>query len=228
MRWHKRLLKNERVLNGISWLAAQYVGFVFKTTRWQRVGWDNAQEYWNENMPFITAFWHNRLMMGPFGWKSTMPFYMLISGHNDGKVIAKTVAEHGIYTIPGSKSKGGIGALKVILKTLKEGGCVGITPDGPRGPRLVASEGIINISRLSGCDILPFTYAVGKRKLFNSWDRFIFALPFGKGVLAWGKPIKIPRQLDEQKKQALCQQLTQAMLQLADDADHLCGHQPLR
>lgn len=228
MRWHKRLLRNERMLNALSWIAAQYVGFVFKTTRWQKVGWENTQPYWQEGTPFITAFWHNRLMMGPFGWNSAMPFHMLISGHNDGKVIAKTVAEFGILTISGSKSKGGIGAFKVILKTLQNGGCVGITPDGPRGPRLVASEGIINIALLSGCDILPFTYAVAKRKLFRSWDRFIFALPFGKGVLAWGKPIKISRPLGEQKKEFFCEHLTKSMLELTDAADHLCGHEPLR
>jgi lysophospholipid acyltransferase (LPLAT)-like uncharacterized protein len=228
MRWHKRLLRNEKMLNGLSWFAAQYVGFVFNTTKWHKIGWENAESYWQENTPFITAFWHNRLMMGPFGWRSSMPFYMLISSHDDGKIIAKTVAEHGIFTIPGSKSKGGIAALKVILKTLQSGGCVGVTPDGPRGPRLVASEGIINIARLSGCDILPFTYAVAKRKLFKSWDRFIFALPFGKGVLAWGKPIKIPRVLGEKKKEFFCQQLTASMLELTDEADHLCGHEALR
>lgn len=228
MKWYKRLLKNDNVLNIMARIAAGYIGFVFKTTRWQKIGWENPQQYWEKNIPFITAFWHNRLMMGPFGWSGPMTFHMLISNHKDGQIIAKTVGHHGIKTIAGSKSKGGLAALKLLLKTLQEGGCVGITPDGPRGPRLIASDGIIKIAKLSNCEILPFTYAVSKCKIFKSWDRFIFALPFGKGVLAWGKPVKVPKNLDETAMQNVCKQLTSAMLELTDAADQLCGHQPLR
>jgi lysophospholipid acyltransferase (LPLAT)-like uncharacterized protein len=228
MRWHKKLLKSDAFLECISWIAAQYVAFVFKTTRWQKLGWENPQPYWQNKKPFITAFWHNRLMMGPYGWMNAMPFYMLISGHKDGQIIAKTVGHHGILTIVGSKSKGGIAALKTILKTLQGGACIGMTPDGPRGPRLVATEGIINVARLSGCDILPFTYAVSRRKVFNSWDRFVFALPFGKGVLAWGEPLKIPKKIDPETLEIFCQHLTQSMLNLTDTADKLCEHSPLR
>src|SRR5262245_26440556 len=145
MKWYKKLVRNERFLNFLAWVAACYIGFVFKTTRWQRIGWENPQQHWRSNKPFITAFWHNRLMMGPFGWASQMPFYMLISGHKDGQLIAKTVGHHGIRTISGSTSRGGLTALKALLKTLKAGECIGVTPDGPRGPRLIATDGIVKL-----------------------------------------------------------------------------------
>ena len=60
---------------------------------------------------------------------------MLISGHRDGKIISNAVAHLGIETIKGSSSKDKISSAKEILNNLKIYNVIGITPDGPRGPK---------------------------------------------------------------------------------------------
>ena len=55
---------------------------------------------------------------------------------------------------------------------------IGITPDGPRGPRHKVSEGTINISRISNKKILPMALAYKKKWVLNTWDKFIIPKPF--------------------------------------------------
>lgn len=220
----KRLLKDPRCIKILGTIIAGYIKFVYKTTRWQKTGWQYPEQYWHENKSFITCFWHNRLLMTCFAWQGPWQFHMLISGHADGQLIAETVAHYDIATIVGSKSKGGTTALRSILRVLKNGMTVGVTPDGPRGPRFEVSDGIAAIARLSKLDIIPVTYCTQHRIVMKSWDRFLLALPFGKGVLAWGKPIPYTdNNLDDIK-----QVVQERLLQLNDEADHLCGHSPLR
>ena len=33
-----------------------------------------------------------------------------------------------------------------------------------------------------------------KKKLFASWDRFLFPYPFSRGLFYWGDPIWVPRE----------------------------------
>lgn len=142
----------------------------------------------------VVAFWHSRLLMMGQTWFGG-PFHMLISQHRDGTLIARTIESFGYSTIAGSTTRGGAGALRAILKVLKGGGTIGITPDGPRGPRQRATMGTINAARLSGAIIVPLTYSA-RGRLLNSWDRFLLPLPFSKGVFLWGEPLEVPRDAD--------------------------------
>lgn len=157
---------------------------------------------------------------------------MLISRHRDGQLIARTVAHLGIGSIAGSSGKGGTdkggaAALREMVRTLKRGGYVGITPDGPRGPRMRAAKGVIDAARLAGVPIVPAAYAVTRRKVVSSWDRFIVALPFGRGVLMWGAPIVVPADADQEQRERLRAQLEERLNALTEEADRLCGHAPI-
>jgi len=152
------------------------------------------------------------------------PFHMLISAHRDGRIIAGAMTYFGIETIAGSTSRGGSSALRKILKRLKEGGCVGITPDGPRGPAMTVSIGIVNIARLAGVPIVPATYATSRRRELASWDRFHLALPFGRGVFLFGEPIEIGAELDETGLEDVRCLIEARMVEMVREADRRVGH----
>lgn len=187
----KRIGKSERLRGLLCWLVAWYIRLVHATGRWQVVGGDEAARLWDEGRPFILAFWHGRILMMPRVWRAGVPIHMLISQHRDGQLIARTVAHFGIRWLAGSSTRGGRAALRTMLKALADGECVGITPDGPKGPRMRASAGIVGVARLSGCPILPATFAVARRSVLGSWDRFVVAWPFSRGVFVWGRPIHV-------------------------------------
>ncbi len=162
--------------------------------------------------------------MMPLAWHGLAPFHMLISAHRDGRIIAGAMTYFGIETIAGSTRRGGSSALREMLKRLKEGGCVGITPDGPRGPAMTASIGIVNIARVAGVPIVPVTYATSRRRELATWDRFHLALPFGRGVFLFGEPIEIAAELDAHGVENARRLLETRMVEMVGDADRLVGH----
>jgi hypothetical protein len=195
------------------------------TNRWSVEGGDWTRRFTREGRTFICAFWHGRLLMMPFAWHGLTSFHMLISAHPDGRIIAGAMSYFGIGTIAGSTSRGASSALRAILKQLKEGGCVGITPDGPRGPAMTVSIGIVNIARLAGVPIVPVTYATSRRRELATWDRFHLALPFGRGVFLFGEPIDLAAELDEEGLENARRLLETRMVEMVGEADRLVGHE---
>jgi len=228
VQWHKRIIKSDTMRSTLCWLAASYVRLMRTTGRWRTEGGDHPAHYLTEGKPFIVAFWHQRLLMMPYTWRSVggdRPFNMLISSHRDGEIISRTIARFDIKTIAGStgKGKGGAAALRQILKALKAGEVVGMTPDGPRGPRMRASDGIIQAARMAGVPIFPLTYSASNRKVIQSWDRFILPLPFSRGVFHWGDPIFVDRKLDEEGMEAKRVELENALTELTQKTDQSLG-----
>ncbi len=206
---------------------ARYIQLIYLRGRWEVRGGEIPRRFWDAGRPFLLCFWHGRLMMMPCSWNRRAPIYMLISRHLDGQFIAHTVKHFGIHTIAGSTSRGGTGALRAMLKILASGNCAGITPDGPRGPRMRASVGVVNAARLAGVAIVPATFAARRRFVLSSWDRFIIALPFTRGVFLWGEPIEVARDADAQaREQARCE-LEDKLNALCLEADRLVGAAPV-
>lgn len=201
---------------------------IWHTGRWKLIGSEHLDALHDSNSPYILCFWHGRLLMMPYSWQHHTAFFMLISGHRDGEMIADTIRRHGINHIKGSSSKGGMRAMRAMLKELKAGNCIGITPDGPRGPRMRASDGVISVARLSGAAILPVTYSASPAKIINSWDRFMVPLPFCRGELRYGPPVYVPRDADGADLDDRRQKLETILTGLSIEADRSMGHTPVQ
>lgn len=104
---------------------------------------------------------------------------VVISSHFDGQLISQTVKHFGLDTISGSSNKNPARALIQALKTLKDGTDIGITPDGPKGPRHEVSDGIIIMAQKTGTKIVLLNIKPSKYWQLNSWDKFIIPKPFG-------------------------------------------------
>jgi lysophospholipid acyltransferase (LPLAT)-like uncharacterized protein len=221
----RRFLRSDLLRRIACWVTHGYIRFVYLTNRWSVEGGERPRRLTREGRSFIVAFWHGRLLMMPLAWHRLTSFHMLISAHRDGRIIAGAMTYFGIETIAGSTSRGGSSALRAMLKRLKEGGCVGITPDGPRGPEMTVSIGIVNIARLARVPILPLVYATSHRRELATWDRFHLALPFGRGVYLWGEPVEIAGELDEAGLENARGLLETRMVEMAHEADRLVGHQ---
>ena len=223
----KRILDSAFIRQLLFLVAAAYIRFVHLTSRWTVHGGDIPEKYWNQDRPFILCFWHGRLMMMPYCWNHKKPIHTVVSMHRDGRMVSGIFAHFGIKTIAGSTSRGGASALRTMIRTLKAGDWVGITPDGPRGPRMRVSEGIITLARMSNIPIIPVTYSFRRRKILGSWDRFIVSLPFSRGVFVWGEPIIVPHTAKKETLESSRLDVEQALNALCVEADTLCGHQPV-
>src|SRR5690606_35228038 len=115
---------------------------------------------------------------------------MLISNSREGEIIAHAALTVRVGVIRGSAAKGaqlkgGFEAGRAIARHIAKGEVVCITPDGPRGPRMRASKGAVQMSKLTGAALLPMAWSSNNRVMFKSWDRMMLPVPFGRGVLIW-------------------------------------------
>ena len=225
MKFPKRVARNPVVRDVLCALAAGYIRLVHGSGRWHAVHDEIPRAFWDRGEPFILAFWHGRLLMLPYCWRHQGRTHMLISEHPDGQLIARTIARFGFGTVAGSTRRGGSAALRSLLRALAAGDCIGITPDGPRGPRMRAGGAAVDIARLSGAPIVPLAYSASRRSLLGSWDRFLLPWPFSRGVYVWGAPLTVPRHADEAALTAARQTLEQRLTAVTDEADWLMGQQ---
>jgi len=223
----KAILKSDSFRKVVCWIGSLYIRVVYLTGRWQVVRGEVPAQFWNSGEPFILCFWHGRLLMMPYCWDLSKTIHMLISEHRDGQLIARTVGHFGIKTAAGSSSRGGAKALRTMVKALAAGEYVGITPDGPRGPRMRASDGIVHVARLSGVPVVPATYSSSRGKILGSWDRFLVAWPFGRGTIVWGKPITVPRDADEAAIESYRLGIEKELNAITHEADELVGRSPV-
>jgi lysophospholipid acyltransferase (LPLAT)-like uncharacterized protein len=215
------------VQRALATLAAGHIGAVRATSRWQTINGAAAAAAWAGERPAIVAFWHNRLLLMPYCWPSRAPFHMLISAHPDGQLIARAVARFGIAAVAGSSRRGGGEALRTLVRRLQTGESVGITPDGPRGPRFHARDGALALARLTGAPILPAAAAVSRRLVLRTWDRLIVPLPFSRGAMVWGAPLHVPRDADAAALDAARRRLEEELIGVTAAADAAVGAAPI-
>lgn len=214
-------------------LTASYIWFVHLTSRWEVVNGEAPKRFWDEGRPFILAFWHGRILMMPYCWPRGKRMNMLISRHRDGALIADTIGYFGLGTVRGStakpgreRDKGAQAALMEMLRKLKSGQYVGITPDGPRGPRMRASDGVAAVARLSGVPVIPCAVSTKRRRFLASWDRFVIAKSFTQGVFVWGEPIAVPAGARGPALEAARLEIENSLNAVTREADRRAGHDP--
>jgi lysophospholipid acyltransferase (LPLAT)-like uncharacterized protein len=223
MAFYKTLIRKPAVRAGACWLAARYIKLVRLLGRWSVQGSEIPEQLFAANQPFLVAFWHGRLLMMSEAWPYTTPFSMVVSQHRDGQLIARTIGHLGFGSILGSTTSGGSKVMRTMIRSLKAGECVGLTPDGPQGPRMRASPGIIHVARLTGVPIVPIAFTARPSKVIKSWDRLMVPLPLGRGVIRWGKPIEVPPDADEAAIREATTLLEDRLNQLVHDLDSGLG-----
>lgn len=94
-------------------------------------------------------------------------------------LIAKTLKKFSIGNLSGSSDKNPAKVLIQAIRFLKEGYDIGLTPDGPKGPRHEVADGVIAIAKKTEAKILLVEIKPTRYWQLNSWDRFKIPKPFG-------------------------------------------------
>lgn len=212
----------------VAWMAATLLRLTRHTMPWTIERSSAAEAIVASGKPFIACFWHGRFGTMRSAWQSEPArFHMLISGHRDGVLIARGMTRLGFGTIAGSSRRGGASAMRSMQQVLARGDCVGITPDGPRGPRMRAKAGAIKAAQLAQVPILPVSASATHCSFLKTWDRFCFIKPFGRGLILFGEPIVVPRRAEKEELEALRQDLERQLNWLTAEADRRCNQAPI-
>jgi lysophospholipid acyltransferase (LPLAT)-like uncharacterized protein len=221
----KSLLRTPRAQAGLAALLGGYLTFALRTTRWTLDGQEEFRPF-AAGAPAVFAFWHEFLPLMPglllvarkLPFYRAVPIHTLVSQHRDGRFIGTVVRRFGILPIFGSSTRGGATGLRKLLAVVRQGDRIGITPDGPRGPRRQAALGVAQLAALSGVPVVPVAARTSRRIQLNTWDRMPVPLPFGQGVVVCGPAISVPRHGWEDVVPTIVDALNRA----ADRAEALC------
>jgi lysophospholipid acyltransferase (LPLAT)-like uncharacterized protein len=135
----------------------------------------------------VLALWHGQLF--PLAWVvRDMGLLVLVSEHRDGEIITRILENLGYTMIRGSSTRGGARALAEMIRALKSGRSIAITPDGPKGPARVFSPGAAVAAQRAEVPVFPLYCSVSSAWRFNSWDRFMIPKPFARVVVHLGEP----------------------------------------
>lgn len=194
--WRHRL----RVI-GVSWAGALVVRLLGATWRIERRGDEGVRACRAARKPYVLALWHGELL--PLLWTHrNQGISVLISTHADGEIIARIARSLGCRTVRGSSSRGGARALLELVRELREGHVVAITPDGPRGPRRVFAPGAVVAAMRAGVPVVALGVTADRAWRLRSWDRLVVPKPFARLTVAYGPPTMVnaatPREAEEE------------------------------
>lgn len=140
---------------------------------------------------FIYVFWHETLLLST---SFRTKIHVLISQHADGELIAQMCRHLRIGVVRGSTTRGGAAGVWELLAVAKRTH-LGITPDGPRGPRRRVQLGAIFLASKTGLPIVPFGVGYAKAWRARTWDRFAVPYPYSLATCVVAAPIVVPPDL---------------------------------
>lgn len=136
----------------------------------------------------LFCFWHGRQLPLIYTHRGE-GICVMVSIHRDGQYVANILDENGFGLVRGSTSRGGLRALREMVRRLRSGLDGAVTPDGPRGPARRMGGGTAQMARMARVPVVPMGTAGWPRIRFRSWDRFQLALPFARIAVVEGRPV---------------------------------------
>jgi lysophospholipid acyltransferase (LPLAT)-like uncharacterized protein len=140
---------------------------------------------------FVYATWHETVFIPT--WLFSRPdTSWLIGQHADGEIAAQVSLRLGASVIRGSSTRGGTAALLRMLRASDATRHIGITVDGPRGPRRKFQFGAVYLASRTGKPIVPIGLGFARCWRAKSWDRFALPLPFSRVRCVSLHPLVVP------------------------------------
>jgi lysophospholipid acyltransferase (LPLAT)-like uncharacterized protein len=161
--------------------------------------------------PLVFAHWHG----DELGLIYLLGHYRaaaMVSTSKDGEIMDFVARLFGARTSRGSSTRGGVGALKGILRLAKDGYRPTIAVDGPKGPLHKVKPGVFEISKIIGGEIFPVGAVASRKHVFErAWNKTFLPLPFSKVVVVWGSAIPKVDRAGDAHDPALAQRLERAI-----------------
>jgi len=163
---------------------------IARTWRFRAVNADGYAAERAAGRSVVLVLWHGE-MLPLLYYHRNREIAVLVSEHGDGEIIARILRDFGFRLIRGSTSRGAARALIAVDRELREGFDVGITPDGPRGPRHSVAPGALLAAHRAGAKLMPLAARASAFWQLGTWDRFIIPKPFARITVAYGDPTPV-------------------------------------
>jgi lysophospholipid acyltransferase (LPLAT)-like uncharacterized protein len=195
--WRESWIKRAQVTM-IAGLGYPLINALGHTLRWRVEGLQHFDAIQASGRQPVMAFWHGRILPATFYFRRR-GIVVITSENFDGEWIARIIERFGYGTARGSTSRGGLKALKQLVRDMQSGRAAGFTLDGPRGPARVAQQGAVWLAKATGNPLLPFHLEASSHWSLRSWDRTQIPKPFSTVTLVVGEPMDVAKDATEEQ-----------------------------
>jgi len=185
-RWVKRLERWFK-LAVLPPAGAAVIRTLGRSMRAETRGQEHVDRLYRDGKRVIIAFWHARQLMMPLTYRGMLA-HILISQHQDGEIIARSVERFGFRAVRGSSTRGGVEALRELIRLGRSGVDLVVTPDGPKGPPQVAKMGVIQLARASRLPIIPLAFGCSKKNSLRAGTASWCRIPGRAACSSGGRP----------------------------------------
>jgi hypothetical protein len=225
----KKLLKTQAVIRTLSFLIFIYSKFVGLTCRWSISNIEEVQKALGDSNA-VWVSWHAKATMMPFFWQKyfNRPMSALVSPHQDGQLIAHFLTWFHITPVNGSSNENPRQSALELMRAIKDGQDLYLSPDGPRGPRMRMKKSPIYYAQKTGKPVIFVSFSTDKALIIEkAWDKTMIALPFAKGYFALSKPLYIPAELTDEEFEEYRQKFEDMANELSVQCDTAVGRTPI-
>ena len=227
----KKLLRSGAVQAALGWLLGAYIRVILRTVRWRHENVECVEPVLAGDSGAVALFWHGRIPLclatAPQWWRKRTR--CLVSPSADGEFIARALDMAGFPAIRMSSAKKGdaakarqaVAGLREATNWVAGGGALVVTPDGPRGPNELIAPGSLQIARRAGQPVYLMGIAAHPALQMNTWDRIMWAAPFGRGAVVWDGPLHVPKDAGEAEIAALVENWSRRLSEATRRAEAL-------
>ncbi|OOY36134.1 lysophospholipid acyltransferase family protein [Solemya velum gill symbiont] len=194
------------------------VMLLMATYRVEYIGREQVDRLKSNAEGWIYSSWHENVVVSQWAERN-QGLVMMSSDSKDGEFSARVMVRMGNFPVRGSSSHGGMKAARAVIQALKSGSSAGMTPDGPRGPARKAKPGMLFISAVSNCPIIPYHVVSDRYWSLTSWDKQRIPKPFSRVIICIGEPLRIDKQRFKQDEAGLIVEVEEAMQQNVERAE---------
>lgn len=150
----------------------------------------SMKEALSKKKPIILSHWHG----DELALIHVIPRYRIatmVSTSKDGEMMNFFIRLLGGTTSRGSSTRGGVSALKGLIRLMHSGYNTSMAVDGPKGPIYKVKPGVFELSKITQSPIYWAGVYVDKKLTFRkSWNQAILPKPFAKIYIHWFGPME--------------------------------------
>jgi len=198
-------------------LVSVYFRLVDLTSKKIFLNQEYEEHVWKKRS-FSAVTFHG-IMLFPLYYARRYHALIMVSRSWDGDLIERCLHRWGYDTTRGSSSRGGKEALAEMIEILKEKDWnAALAVDAPRGPARKAKIGTVVLARETGRPVVPLVSWATRKIQFSSWDSMILPLPFSTIVLAFGKPLEVPKGLEREDYEMIRREIEDELNRVTNQA----------
>ncbi len=167
--------------------------------------------------PNIYVLWHEYLLE-PLSLRGNCKITMLLSRHRDAEFLARIAYHMGVGCVRGSTNQGAATALRQLVRVSRHNH-LGVTPDGPRGPRRRMAPGPVFLASMLGLPLVVLGIGYDRPWRLNTWDRFAIPRYGTRARVIMSPPVAIPSDLDRDGIEQYRQQVERLINRLTLEAE---------